>query len=171
MNAYTPLPSHSCKAVCHSNKLRANEYSVQGVVVPVLKSTGNAVTWLAFSRVVRESPPSCTRVTPNYSACAQNNRVETRPLRNDIAGAIIQTMNTATKLLHAMRQNPNDWVMAKLLSVAKQHGLEVRSTGGSHHVFSHPSVKDPLSVPAHRPIKAIYIKRFVALIDQIQESP
>ena len=78
-------------------------------------------------------------------------------------------MNTATKLLNAMRQNPNDWVMAKLLSVAGQYGLEVRSTGGSHHVFSHWAVKDPLSVPAHRPIKAIYIKRFVALIDQIQE--
>ena len=81
----------------------------------------------------------------------------------------LHPMNTATKLLSAMRQNPNDWSMVKLLTAAKQHGLEVRSTGGSHHVFSHPSVKDPLSVPAHRPIKAIYIKRFVALIDQIQE--
>ena len=91
------------------------------------------------------------------------------PLPNDITGAIIKTMNTATKLLNAMRQNPNDWAMAKLLTVAKQHGLEVRSTGGSHHVFSHPSAKDPLSGPAHRPIKAIYIKRFVALIDQILE--
>ena len=78
-------------------------------------------------------------------------------------------MSTATKLLNAMRQNPNDWAMAKLLTVAKQHGLEVRSTGASHHVFSYPSAKDPLSVPAHRPIKANYIKRFVALIDQIQE--
>jgi predicted RNA binding protein YcfA (HicA-like mRNA interferase family) len=68
-----------------------------------------------------------------------------------------------------MRQNPNDWVMAKLLIVAKQHGWEVRSTGGSHHVFLHPEVKDPLSVPAHRPVKAMYIKRFVALIDQIPE--
>jgi predicted RNA binding protein YcfA (HicA-like mRNA interferase family) len=90
-------------------------------------------------------------------------------LQFDITGAIIGTVNTATKLLTAMRQNPNDWAMAKLLTVAKQYGMEVRSTGGSHHVFSHPSVKDPLSVPAHRPIKAIYIKRFVALIDQIQE--
>jgi hypothetical protein len=45
----------------------------------------------------------------------------------------------------------------------------VRSTGGSHHVFSLPSVEDPLSVPAHKPIKAISIKRFVALIDQIQD--
>jgi hypothetical protein len=38
-------------------------------------------------------------------------------------------MNMATKLLNAMRQNPNDWAMAKLLTVAKQHGLEVRSPG------------------------------------------
>jgi len=30
-------------------------------------------------------------------------------------------------------------------------------------------VKDPLSVPAHRPIKAGYMRRFIALIDQIQE--
>lgn len=90
-------------------------------------------------------------------------------MQSDIAGAIIRTMNTATKLLITMRQNPNDWTMAKLLSVAKNYGMEVRSTGGSHHVFSHPSVRDPLSVPAHRTIKAIYIKRFIALIDQIQE--
>lgn len=90
-------------------------------------------------------------------------------MKNDITGTIIKPMNAALKLLMAMRQNPNDWAMAKLLTVAKQHGCEVRSTGGSHHVFSHPSVKDSLSVPARRPIKAIYIKRFVALIDQIQE--
>jgi hypothetical protein len=78
-------------------------------------------------------------------------------------------MSTAIKLLNTMRQNPGDWTMPKLLTVARQHGVEVRSTGGSHHVFSHTSVRDPLSVPAHRPIKAVYIKRFVALIDQIQE--
>ena len=86
-----------------------------------------------------------------------------------ITGDIINLMVATSKLLHSMRQNPQDWAMAKLLTVAKQYGLEVRSTGGSHHVFSHPSVKDPLSVPAHRPIKAIYIKRFVALVDQIKE--
>lgn len=90
-------------------------------------------------------------------------------MQNDIAGAIIATMNTAAKLITAMRQNPNDWSMPKLLTLAKQFGMEVRSTGGSHHIFSHPSLRDPLSVPAHRPIKAIYIKRFIALIDQIQE--
>jgi hypothetical protein len=90
-------------------------------------------------------------------------------LLNDITGAIIREMNTAAKLLDSMRLNSNDWVMAKLLTVAKQHGVEVRSTGGSHYVFSHPSVKDSLSVPSRRPIKAIYIKRFVLFIDQILE--
>jgi predicted RNA binding protein YcfA (HicA-like mRNA interferase family) len=99
----------------------------------------------------------------------QQFRVAWTGLQSDITGAIIKAMNTASKLLTAMRQNPNDWAMAKLLAVAKQYGMEVRSTGGSHLVFSHPSIKDPLSVPAHRPVKAIYIKRFVALIDQIQE--
>ena len=44
-------------------------------------------------------------------------------------------MNNATKMLAAMRQNPSDWTMAQLLTIAQRHGMEVRSTGGSHHVF------------------------------------
>ena len=75
----------------------------------------------------------------------------------DIAGDTIRSMGSGDKIVNAMRNNPRDWAMAKLLTVA------------SHHVFSHPSVMNSLSVPARRPIKAIYIKRFIALIDQIQE--
>jgi len=56
-------------------------------------------------------------------------------LQNDIAGTIIQATNTAAKLLSAMRQNPHDWAMGNLLTLANQYGMEVRSTGGSHHVF------------------------------------
>jgi hypothetical protein len=48
----------------------------------------------------------------------QQFRVARTGLQSDITGAIIETMNTATKLLAAMRQNPNDWAMAKLLTVA-----------------------------------------------------
>jgi len=78
-------------------------------------------------------------------------------------------MNTATKLLAAMRRNPNNWTMSQLLTIAQRHGMEVRSTGGSHHVFSHRDVRDSLTVPARRPIKAVYIKRFLALLDQIED--
>jgi hypothetical protein len=78
-------------------------------------------------------------------------------------------MNTAAKLLEAMRQNPRDWSMQELLTVARRHHVECRSSGGSHHVFSHPAVAEIVTVPAHRPIKAIYVKQFVALIDRIKD--
>lgn len=76
-------------------------------------------------------------------------------------------MNTATKLLEAMRRHPLDWRIEQLQTVARQHDIEVRSDGGSHHVFSHPGVPEVLSVPAHRPIKPVYVRRFVSLCDKI----
>lgn len=79
-------------------------------------------------------------------------------------------MNTKSKQLSAMRNNPRDWSMDQLLSVAAQYGVECRSHGGSHHVFSHPAVPESLCVPAHRPIKPVYVRHFVALIDKVKES-
>jgi len=78
-------------------------------------------------------------------------------------------MNTAAKLLEAMRRHPLDWRIEQLHTVAKQHGIDVRSHGGSHQVFSHAAAPDILSVPAHRPIKPVYIRQFVALCDQVKE--
>lgn len=79
-------------------------------------------------------------------------------------------MNAATKLLEAMRRNPLDWRIEQLQTVARQFGMEVRCEGGSHHVFSHQVVMDLVSVPAHRPIKPVYVRQFVALIDKVKES-
>lgn len=75
-------------------------------------------------------------------------------------------MNTATKLLTAMRNNPRDRDMAQLLSLATRYSLEVRNSGGSHHVFSHPRLSTVVTVPAHRPIKAIYVTQFLLLLEQ-----
>ena len=79
-------------------------------------------------------------------------------------------MNTATKLLLAMRNNPRDWSMEQVLSLAQRYSFEVRSNGGSHHVLSHPALAETLTVPAHRPIKPIYIKRLLQLIDQVRDK-
>jgi len=73
-------------------------------------------------------------------------------------------MNTATKLLDAMRNNPRDWRMAQLLTVARQFDIETRNDGGSHHVFAHAAVPGIVTVPAHRPIKPVYVRQFLALI-------
>ena len=80
-------------------------------------------------------------------------------------------MSKAKKTLEAMRNNPrDDWRIEHIKTIAADYGLECRNDGGSHHVFSHPSVADNLCVPAHRPIKVIYVRLFVALIDQIIEG-
>ncbi|MDP2787746.1 MAG: type II toxin-antitoxin system HicA family toxin [Pseudomonadota bacterium] len=79
-------------------------------------------------------------------------------------------MNTATKLLEAMRRNPLNWRIEQLQAVACRHGVSIRCEGGSHHVFSNPVVPDIVSVPAHRPIKPVYVRQFVALVDKVKES-
>ena len=73
-------------------------------------------------------------------------------------------MNTAAKLLVAMRRSPLDWQITQLQTVAKQHGIGWRHDGGSHCVFVRNDGKT-LPVPAHRPIKPIYVKKFVDLVD------
>ena len=72
-------------------------------------------------------------------------------------------MNTVTKLLEAMGRNPLDWRIEQLQTVARQHGVSWRQEGTSHCVFVRADGRT-LPVPAHRPIKPVYVKRFVALV-------
>lgn len=99
-----------------------------------------------------------------------NLAIGNRDLTNDIAGNTIKPVNAATKLLEAMRNNPRDWRIEQLQTVARQFGMVVRSEGGSHHVFSHEAVPDIVSVPAHRPIKPVYVRQFVMLVNKVKES-
>jgi len=77
-------------------------------------------------------------------------------------------MARGDKTLAAMRVNPNGWRIASLEAVAAAAGVNVRKPGGSHVVFEHPGVTEALSVPARRPIKPIYIRRFVRFIDTVR---
>lgn len=74
-------------------------------------------------------------------------------------------MARATKTLAQMKANPLDWRIESFQSVAKAYGLVYRQPGGSHVIFRHPNGA-MLSVPAHRPIKPIYVKKFVRLIEE-----
>ncbi len=79
-------------------------------------------------------------------------------------------MSPTKKLLDRMRNNPRDWRIELLENVAKHYGVNVRKSGGSHVVFDHPCWVELLCVPAHRPIKPVYIKKFVNLIDFLTEK-
>ena len=67
-----------------------------------------------------------------------------------------------------MSANPKDWRIEQLETIAKQYGVSFRKTGGSHVVFDHDDWVELLCVPAHRPIKPVYIKKFISLIKMLE---
>ena len=71
----------------------------------------------------------------------------------------------SVKILAQMTANPRDWRIESLKSVADALGLICRQPGGSHVIFRHPNGA-MLSVPARRPIKPIYVKKFVRLVEE-----
>jgi len=76
-------------------------------------------------------------------------------------------MTTTHKLLTKMCHNPRDWRIEELETIAKHYGINVRKSGGSHVVFDHPEWVELLSIPSRRPIKPIYVKKLVSLIDAL----
>ncbi|MCP4696502.1 MAG: type II toxin-antitoxin system HicA family toxin [Gammaproteobacteria bacterium] len=70
-------------------------------------------------------------------------------------------------ILDRMRNNPRDWQIESLESIALKFGMKVRKSGGSHVVFMHKDSPIAVTVPAHRPIKPAYIRQFLSLIDDI----
>jgi hypothetical protein len=81
-------------------------------------------------------------------------------------------MATSDKTLQKMRRNPSGWRIEDLIEIAEQNGLEWRrpGRGGSHVIFGVSGVREIVSVPAKRPIKPIYIKHFLALLDAASED-
>lgn len=67
-----------------------------------------------------------------------------------------------------MRDNPRDWTLENVITVCQQNGLDIRAGKSSHHVVNHSELPTMVTVPAHRPIKPIYIKKLVELIDQVR---
>jgi hypothetical protein len=70
------------------------------------------------------------------------------------------------KLLERMRRNPRgDWKIEDFKAIAVHYEIEWRSPGGSHVVFVSRSGM-VLTVPAHRPVKPVYVRQFVEMIDR-----
>lgn len=63
-----------------------------------------------------------------------------------------------------MRANALDWRIDQLKTLARSRGIEWRQEGTSHVVFVRPDGRT-LSVPTARPIKPVYIRKFVKLVE------
>jgi hypothetical protein len=76
-------------------------------------------------------------------------------------------VGNVAKILQRMRTNPRDWRIEDLKVVADRFSIDYRQHGTSHVVFRHPAA-GLLTVPSGRPIKPVYIRRFVALVDIVE---
>ena len=74
-------------------------------------------------------------------------------------------MSGADETLARMKNNPLDWRIDSLKSIADSRAIEWREPSGGHTVFRHPNGAK-LSVPAKRPIKPIYVRKFVKLVEE-----
>ena len=67
-----------------------------------------------------------------------------------------------------MKANPKaDWSPKDVRVVARACGLTLRQRGTSHAVLTNV-LGEHLTVPMHKPIKPVYIRRLVRLIEAAQ---
>ena len=75
-------------------------------------------------------------------------------------------MSKAAKLLEKMKSNPqDDWTPDNVKVLCTAFSLTMRQRGTSHAVITN-TYGAHLTVPMHKPIKALYIKRLIKLIEE-----
>jgi len=75
------------------------------------------------------------------------------------------------KLLARMRNNPRDWRIEDVLALCRANGIECSPPrSGSHFKVKHASMAEILTVPAHRPIKPVYIRELLRFVDRVREA-
>ena len=77
----------------------------------------------------------------------------------------MRCMTKFEKTLNLMRTNPRDWRIDDIKKIAKRLGISFRQPSTSHVTFRFPD-GTKLTIPSHKPIKPIYIKQFINLIDE-----
>ncbi|MCY7270764.1 MAG: type II toxin-antitoxin system HicA family toxin [Sphingomonas bacterium] len=79
-------------------------------------------------------------------------------------------MSQKAKLLAAMKANSRgDWSIADVQSVCAMHGINCRAPSrGSHFTLSHPDIAGHLTVPSRRPIKAVYIRLLIDMVESLE---
>lgn len=78
-----------------------------------------------------------------------------------------------SKRLEQMRASPSgDWRIRDVEALCNEHGLTCSPPrgGGSHYKVAHPAVADMLSIPFARPIKSVYIRKLVQMVDAVSRA-
>lgn len=80
-------------------------------------------------------------------------------------------MSKREKLVQRIRQNPKNVSFEDLDKLMSACGYTRSQPGGgsSHLVYRKPG-QTPLTIPKHKPVKEVYVKKVLAILDE-QEDP
>ena len=77
----------------------------------------------------------------------------------------------AEPLLEQMRRNPRDWRIGEVERLCGSERVDCSAPRkGSHYKVRHAAMAEILTIPAHRPIKPVYIRALVRFIDAVRET-
>lgn len=82
-------------------------------------------------------------------------------------------MTKADKLRLAMTRNPRgDWTIADVCRLCEGLGWQCLppSGGGSHWKVAIPGEETILTIPAHRPIKPVYIRKLMEYVEGLEHG-
>ena len=81
-------------------------------------------------------------------------------------------MSRRDKLLQRIRNNPKNVSFDTLRTLLEAHGFELKRSRGSHHSFvgTIHGRSVLLVVPYQRPLKAVYVKKALTLIAEIEDN-
>ena len=77
-------------------------------------------------------------------------------------------MSKIEKLIEKLRNNPRDANIAMIRKILDKFELEYVWGKGDHLNVKHPNIDYILTIPAHKPIKPIYIIKLIKMINEIQ---
>ena len=74
------------------------------------------------------------------------------------------------KRLAAFRENPGGaWTPADFEITASQYAMKFRKATGTHVVFTHPSTRYCAAIPLKARVRAVHVRAFLEMIDQMEE--
>ncbi len=80
-------------------------------------------------------------------------------------------MTRGERLLDAMRANPRDWRIQDVVAACTEAGISCSPPrNGSHYKVKHANQIEILTIPAHRPIKPVYIRDLVRFINAVRRT-
>ncbi len=77
-------------------------------------------------------------------------------------------MSKIDKLIDKLRNNPKNTNIDMIRKILDYYGLIYLWGKGDHLNVKHPTINYILTIPAHKPIKPIYIKRLLKMIDELE---